>query len=112
MILALSLDLIVTIDLEASMICEITYKNDRISFKLLLPVAFMYTSIYNDTRIYLLSRVYNRKEGEYPTHYNSTVYHPFTGVSDLSSIIHNLWYPTTPLTTTWLYTKQLQVQLD
>ena len=24
------------------------------------------------------SRVYNRKEGEYPTHY-STVYHPFTG---------------------------------
>ena len=59
-----------------------------------------------------LPRVYNRKEGEYPTHY-STVYHPFTGVSDLSSIIHNLWYHTTPLTTTtWLYTKQLQVQLD
>ena len=62
------------------------------------------------------SRVYNRKEGEYPTHY-STVYHPFTGgggggVSDLSSIIHNLWFHTTPLTTTWLYTKQLQVQLD
>ena len=62
--------------------------------------------------LYIVSRVYNRKEGEYPTHY-STVYHPFTGVSDLSSIIHNLWYHTTPLTTTtWLYTKQLQVQLD
>ena len=42
----------------------------------------------------IVSRVYNRKEGEYPTHY-STVYHPFTGVSDLSSIIHNLWYHTT-----------------
>ena len=63
----------------------------------------------------VITRVYNRKEGEYPTHY-STVYHPFTGVSDLSSNIHNLWFHTTPLTTTyirtWLYTKQLQVQLD
>ena len=54
----------------------------------------------NIIKVYLLStRVYNRKEGEYPTHY-STVYHPFTGVSDLSSIIHNLWFHTTPLTTT------------
>ena len=49
----------------------------------------------------MFARVYNRKEGEYPTHY-STVYHPFTGVSDLSSIIHNLWYHTTPLTTTYV----------
>ena len=50
---------------------------------------------------YTESRVYNRKEGEYPTHY-STMYHPFTGVSDLSSIIHNLWFHTTPLTTTYV----------
>ena len=49
----------------------------------------------------VVSRVYNRKEGEYPTHY-STVYQPFTGVNDLSSIIHNLWFHTTPLTTKYV----------
>ena len=43
-------------------------------------------------------------------HY-STVYPPFREVSDLSSVIHNLWFHTTPLTTIYvaMYTKQLQV---
>ena len=52
-------------------------------------------------QFFVIVFLYNRKEGEYPTHY-STVYHPFTGVSDLSSIIHNLWYHTTPLTITYV----------